>query len=404
MIRQLIHRLLLRRHFWRYATFSEVAELYTSRMLRMLAINISAAFIAIFLYQNGYSILFIAGYGTCYFIAKAILTFPAAKYAARFGPKHGILLSNLLYIPSLIIFTYMPDWGLPAIIATGFLQASSVTLYGLCHMVDFSKVKSADHAGKEIAFMTIFEKIATGLSPLMGGFLAFMAGPRATLWVAAILLALATVPLLRTAEPTATGQKLVFRGFPWRLAWRSYVAELGIGVDVLASGGVWLLMVAVAILGVNSNQVYAEMGVLMSVVLLAALAASYTYGKLIDKRRGGELLRISVIANSLVHLSRPFITSPVIVAGTNMVNEAATTGYTMAYTRGMFDTADRSGHRIVYLAGIELMLNLGAILAGIVLVAFVLWFGPTHGMSYFFFVVAPVTLLIATPKFPLYRK
>ncbi len=404
MIRQLIHRLLLRRHFWRYATFSEVSELYTSRMLRMLAINISAAFMAVFLYQNGYSILFIAGYWVFYFVAKALMTFPAAKYAARFGPKHGILLSNLLYIPSLVVFTFMPDWGLPAIIITGLLQATSVSLYGLCHMVDFSKVKSVDHAGKEIAFMTIFEKIATGLSPLIGGMIAFMAGPRATLWAAAILFTVASVPLFKTAEPTKTGQKLVFRGFPWRLVWRSYVAEIGIGFDVLASGGVWMLMVAIFILGADGNQVYAEMGALLSVVLLAALVASYVYGKIIDRRRGGELLMTSVVVNSLVHLSRPFVTTPIIAAGVNLTNEAATTGYAMSFTRGMFDTADISGHRIVYLAGMELMLNIGAALSSLLLIGFIQIFGTSPGMGHYFFAIAIITLLIATPKFPLYRK
>lgn len=404
MIKQLIHRLLLRRHFWRYATFSEVSELYTSRMLRMLAINISAAFMAVFLYQNGYSVLFIAGYWVFYFAVKAVMTLPAAKYAARFGPKHGILLSNLLYIPSLIIFTFMPDWGLPAIVITAVLQATSVALYSLCHLIDFSKVKSVEHAGKEIAFMTIFEKAAAGLSPLVGGVLAFLAGPRATLWAAAILFAFASVPLFRTAEPTKTGQKLVFRGFPWRLAWRSYVAEIGIGFDVLASGGVWMLMVAIFLLGADGNQVYAQMGVLLSVVLLAALVASYAYGKLIDSRRGGELLRTAVVVNSLVHLSRPFVSSPVLVAGVNMTNEAATTGYAMAFTRGMFDTADLSGHRITYLAGIEVMINIGAILSSLLLIACIAIWDTYDGMHNYFFAIAILTLLIATPKFPLYRK
>src|SRR5215216_3633794 len=116
MLKQLIHRIMQRRHFWRYATFSEIAELYTSRMLRMLAINISAAFMSIFLYQNGYSIQFIAGYWGLYFLYKTIISLPVAKYAAMFGPKHGILLSNLLYIPSMIIFTCVPEWGILAIV------------------------------------------------------------------------------------------------------------------------------------------------------------------------------------------------------------------------------------------------------------------------------------------------
>jgi hypothetical protein len=271
-------------------------------------------------------------------------------------------------------------------------------------LIDFSKVKSVEHAGKEIAYMNIVEKIAQGLSPLLGGLMAFAAGPQATMWVAALLFSVASIPLFKTGEPLKTGQKLVFRGFPWRLAWRSFVAETAVGFDVISSGVVWSLLVAVGILGVTSNKVYAELGALLSVVLIASLAASYTYGKLIDRRRGGDLLRVTVIVNSLVHATRPFVTSPVVVAGTNAVNEAATTGYSMAFIRGMFDTADLSGHRITYLGVIEAVINFGAALAGLSCLFCVMTFGDIQGMKMFFFVAAVFTLLIMTPKFRLYRR
>lgn len=405
MIHQLIHRLLLRRHFWRHATFSEVAELYASRMLRMLAINMSASFVSVYLFQNGYSIPFIAMYWIGFFLFKTLVALPAAKYAAAFGPKHGILLSNILYIPSMIIFAFVPEWGLPAIIVAGAMQGLSAALYDLCHMIDFSKVKSVDHAGKEIAYMNIVEKIATGLSPLIGGMLAFVAGPQTTMLAAGLLFAMAAMPLFKTAEPISTGQKLAFRGFPWKLAWRSFVAETAIGFDGLASSSAWSLLVAVAILGVHGdNQVYAQLGALLSVVLLAALAASYVYGTLIDRKRGRELLRIAVMANSLVHLTRPFVSSPQVVAGVNAANEAATTGYAMSFMRGMFDTADLSGHRITYLAFIEIALNFGAMLSAIGILSFILLMGAVPGMKSFYFLVAVVSLLIMTPKFRLYRK
>lgn len=404
MIKTIIHRLLLRRHFWRYATFSEVAELYASSMLRKLAINISAAFMSVYLLQNGYTILFIAGFWGLYYFLKIFMAFPAAIYASKFGPKHGILISNLLYIPAMILFTMVPAWGFGAIVASGLLQGASATMYNICYYINFSKIKSVEHAGKEIAYMNIVEKIATGLSPLIGGLLAFLAGPEASMWAAALLFGIAALPLLRTAEPPKSRQKLVFRGFPWRMAWRSLVAEIGLGFDVVASGIVWSLLVAVAILGVAGNGVYAQLGILLSVVLLATIVSSYTYGKLIDSRRGGELMRASVIANSLVHLVRPFVGNVGVTLGVNVANEVATTGYSLAYTRGMFDTADISGHRITYLACIEIMANLGAALAGLALALCVLAFGDVQGMKSFFFVAAAAVLIIATPKFQLYRK
>lgn len=395
--------MLLRRHFWRYATFSEVAELYASSMLRKLALNISAAFMSVFLYQNGYSIAFIAGYWGIYYFLKIFMAFPAAQFASKFGPKHGILLSNLLYIPAMILFAFVPQVGMWALVGTSLLQGSSATLYNICYYINFSKVKSVEHAGKEIAYMNIVEKIATGLSPLLGGLLAFVAGPEATMWAAAGLFAVAAIPLLRTGEPPRSRQKLVFRGFPWRMTWRSLVAETGVGFDVVASGTVWLLLVSVSILGTEQNNVYAKLGALLSVVLLAAIAASYSFGKLIDRRRGGDLLRIATIADGLVHLVRPFVTSIGVVLGVNVANEATTTGYAMAFTRGMFDTADLSGHRITYLACMEVMANLGAALAGGIFLLSVLTWGDVQGMRHFFFIAAAVVLIIATPKFHLYR-
>jgi MFS family permease len=404
MIKQLIHTLLLRRHFWRYATFSEVAELYAASLLRKLAINIASAFVSVFLYQNGYSVLFIAGFWALYYFVKVFMAFPAAMYASKFGPKHGILLSNLLYIPAMAMFTFVPEWGLPAIIATGLLQGASATIYSLCYAIDFSKIKSVEHAGKEIAYMNMVEKIATGLSPLVGGLLAFALGPEATMWAAAGLFAVAAIPLFQTGEPPKSRQKLVFRGFPWRMAWRSLVANAGVGIDFVASGTVWILFIAIVILGTSGNEVYAKMGALLSVVILAALASSYIFGKLIDGRRGGELLRLSVLADALVHLVRPFINSVGAIAVVNVVNEAATAGYSMAFTRGMFDTADLSGHRITYLTCMEVTANLGAALAGGLFMWLLTVWGDEMAMQLFFFITAVCVLILATPKFHLYRK
>ena len=99
MLRRFIYKFFQRRHFWRYASFSEVAEIYTSRTLRMIAVGMSTVFMSVFLYQLGYGMQFIATYWLIYLLFKAIAALPAAKYAALIGPKHGILLSNLLYIP-----------------------------------------------------------------------------------------------------------------------------------------------------------------------------------------------------------------------------------------------------------------------------------------------------------------
>lgn len=405
MIQKFFHRVLLRRHYWRHASFSEVAELYSSRLMRMLAINLAASFMSIYLFQNGYSVVFIALFWAAFYLFKVFLALPAAAIVGWFGPKHAILASNILFIPSMVAFALIPQYGAWLLPIVGIFQALSTTLYMTAYRVDFSKVKSRSHAGKEIAFMHMIEKVTAGLSPLVGGALAFIVGPEVVLSVSAVLFALAAAPLFRTAEPVKPKQKLQFKGFPWHLIRGMGVAQWAYGFDVFSSATVWSLFVAIFVIGVtDSNEVYLANGILMSVVVVAGVVSAYVYGKLIDGKRGGDLMHVAVIGNALTHCMRPFIGSPVTAAGLNVVNEAATSGYVMPYTRGVFDNADLSGRRIAYVGLLEVLGNLGALAGALAVAGLVSVFGDFQGLQGYFFLTAAVVLLILTARFPLYRR
>lgn len=374
-------------------------------MLRLAALYISGAFMSIYMYQVGYGIGHIALFWSAFYLFKVIASIPVASLVARIGPKHGILVSNILYIPAMILFALLPEFGGWLLLPILVLQGTSASMYAIAYTIDFSKVKSVEHAGKEIAYMNIIEKITTSVSPLIGGVLAFLVGPQIVMIFAAILFALAAVPLFNSGEQVQTGLKLQFRGFPWRLVRQHWMAQTALGFDVFASSTVWTLYTAVLIIGISSNnQVYIISGMLLSVVLIAAIASSYIYGRLIDKKGGWLLLRVSVVANALTHLVRPFITSPVAVAGVNGINEVATTGYTMPYTRAVFDNADLSGHRATYLGVVDMFANFGAFLAAGILGALSLIAGDTFAITNFFFIAGVVVLFVLTARFSLYKK
>lgn len=405
MLPSLIYRLLKRRHFWRYATFDEVAELYASRTMRLLAQYMVSLFIALYLYQQGFSLLFIACFFGGYFIAKLPMSYFAALLAAKYGPKHGILVGNLLYIPALLCLSFVPEYGVYAVIGFGLIQAWSVSIYNVCFLIDFSKVKHVDHAGKEIGFMQIFERVATSLAPLLGGMIATFVSVEAAMWLAAVLFAGASWPLMKTREQTLLGQKLTLKGFPWRSTWRSFRAETAIGWDIVASNTVWILFLAVVVFAGSGNDVYFKIGAFASVTVITSFLAAYAFGRLIDRHRGGDLLRISTILNALAHLARPFITTPVGVAMTNIANETATTGYLMAFNRGIFDTADSSGRRIVYILFVQMFYDIGAILGCATLIGLFI-FVPDQvlAMQLFFVITAIYVLLLMSARFSLYRK
>lgn len=371
----------------------------------MMALSIASAFISVYLYQNGYSILSIALFWAVYFGFKVLIALPSAALTAWIGPKHGILISNLLFIPAMVAFALLPTYGFWLLGVVIIFQGLSSTLYTISYYVDFSSVKSVDHAGKELAYMNIIEKVTTGISPLIGGLLAYLWSPQAVLVLAAVIFALAALPLLRTAEPTLRKQRLRLRGMPWHLIRGSAVAQWAIGFDIFTSGTVWWLFTAITIIGIQTNnEVYAANGILLSVILFAALGSSYAFGKLIDRRRGRELLKISIIFDSLTHFVRPFVGTPIAVAGLNISNEVATTGYAMSYNRAVFDNADLSGKRVGYIGIIEMITCLGCGSGAVVLALLLQWVGDVRSMEYLFFITAGVVLLIGTARFPLYRK
>jgi MFS family permease len=405
MFQTFIHRILKRRHFWRYASFDEIAELYASRMMRLLAMYMINLFVAVYLYQQGYSLLFITLFYAISFVFRALISYPAARFVAKFGPKHGILAGNLLYIPALLVFPLVPDFGLPALVCFGIFQSLSMVTFDLAYMVDFSKVKHVDHAGKEIGYMQILERVTASLSPLIGGVIAFLISPEATMWISAMLFAVASVPLFQTREQVKLNQRLEFKRFPWRDAWRTVRAETAVGYDVVVSNFVWVLFIATVILSSTGNDIYLTIGAFASVTVITSLFSAYAFGRIIDWRHGGDLLNLSTIADALVHVFRAFVTTPAGVVATNVANEVATTGYSMSYMRGVFDTADKAiGHRIVYLMFISCAMNIGATLAAVVLAILLIVVPSEHLAFQLFFVIAGAyVLLMMTARFRLYR-
>jgi len=405
MFQNIIRRMLQRRHFWRYASFDEVAEIYASRTMRILAQQMIGLFIALYLYQNGYSLEFIALFFACMFAARIFLAYPAGLFIAKFGPKHGSLVGNLLYIPALICFTFVPEFGTPALVVFAIFQSISMVIYDLSYMVNFSKVKHADHAGKEIGYMLILERITASLSPFVGGALAYLIAPEATMWFSALFFAIASVPLFRSKEPVRPNQKLTFRKFPLRLTHRTIIAETAVGFDNFSSLGIWALFLAVVIFGNLSDEVYLIIGAFASVTVITSLLSAYWFGRIIDWRHGGDLLKVATIGNAMTHAFRAFISTPSGVVAANISNDIATTGYSMTFIRGIFDTADRAkGYRIAYLCCISMALSAGASMAAFTLFILLnVTHDPALAFRLFFVLAGSYVLLTLTARFRLYR-
>lgn len=396
MIQKIIHRLLRQRHFWRNIGFDELSEIYASQFLRALALNMISVFVPIYLYKLGYSLPSIFTMYIVYFGIRPVFGLIGAKIVAAFGPKHAIAFADVIYIVYLSLLLTVVDlhWPLALIASVGSFAAC--TFY-IAFEVDFSKIKHSEHGGKEIGYEQIFEKIGAVLGPVIGGLIATFIDPRYTIAMAIVVLCGSLVPIFMSAEPTHLRQRIIYKGFPWRRHKWDFISGIGATVENLVTVFIWPIFIAITVLTVNT---FAALGALTSAGTAVALISVFAIGKLVDKRRGGLLLKIGAISNAALHLFRPFASSVPYILGVNIVNESATAAYRLPYQKGKYDAADSvTGYRIVYFTISDIFATLTCMT-----VVFLVWlamhfYAPINVLKSCFVAGALASLMIMTQKF-----
>jgi MFS family permease len=350
MLQKFIRRLLIRRHYWRHVGFDELSELYVSSMFRSLALSLIGIFAPVYLLQQGFSIAQILFFYGVLFATRVPLDVVAGYAVAAWGPKHTLILSNYLQIIASAMLMTLPLYHWPLWLV-GIIWGMALSFFFIAYHVDFSKIKHSDHGGKELGWMSIMERVGRAVGPVCGGILATFFGAQYTFMAAGVILLAGLVPLLMSAEPTRTHQKLDFKGLrPWMMK-RTILVTSAITVENTVSTIFWPLFLGAYVL---SGYVYAELGLLSSVSMIFSTFAAYGIGRLVDNHHGRSLLRVSATSNALLHLFRPFTSGIPMAMGINITNEMVTVGYWLPLYKGIYDNADsQTGHRIVFIVTFE---------------------------------------------------
>lgn len=404
MIKTFFYNILERRHFWRQATFGEIADLYASQVLRIAAISLASGFSSVYLYKEGYSLAFIMGFWSIYFFIKILIAPLAGVFIAKFGTTASTIASNILYIPAIIALSFVPQIKITGLVIYCLFLCLSTSLHEICYYVNFSRIKSIDNCGREIGFMRVLEKAVAAISPVIGGLIALKFSVQATMWVAGFMLLLAGLPLLKLTNKPDKKHRIAWQSFPWKLTLPSILAEGSLGFDILAASTVWGLFVTIVVLSKAGDSIYVILGALSSVTVVVAIITSSIFGKIIDGTKGGLLMRVGVGINVIVHLFRSFVTSSAGAVGVNVVNEVAGTAVLMPFMRGIFDIADTSGYRIIYIVLINISRNIGSVLSCVAMLLCAILIGGKGGFQLYYVIVAIVASAVFFCKFKIYQK
>lgn len=350
MFKKIIHSLLLRRHYWRHANFDELQEIYISLLFRSFALGIIGIFIPVFLLQQGFGFHGVASFFVFFFGARVFADVASGFLVARFGPKHTILLSYASLIAASMLLAYNQSLGIPLAVPA-LLWGASSSLFFIAFHVDFSKIKHSNHGGKEIGYVNIMERIGGVIGPLIGGFVASAFGGRYIFVLAALFFIAGSWPLLLSKEPTRTHQKLDFKNFNVGAIKHQLMIHVFFAVEHSVNVALWPVYLT---LFVFAGAAYAEIGALASLGFLMSVLVALTFGKFVDAKKGGLVLRISAACNAVINFVRPFVTSVPLAGVVTAAGESAGVGIRIPYSKGMYDAADsQEGHRIVYIVTME---------------------------------------------------
>lgn len=401
MLKKIINRFLAVRHPWRYIGFDKLSELYASTMLRSLGLSLVGIFVPIYLYKLGYELPVIFLFMASVFMARMICDVISGYLVAWQGPKHVILGSNILQILTLALLLTLPQYHWPLWLIAA-LWGFSISMFFIAYHVDFSKIMHLGSGGKELGFMTIMERVGAALGPVVGGVIATLFGAEYTIMAAIVLFIGGVIPLFLSAEPTAVNQKISFRGLPIARLHRDLLSFATLGAENTISISVWPLFAAVTILTVNT---YANIGLVTSLGVVAAILTAQFIGRAVDRKKGGVLLAWGVVANSIVHAIRPLAQGFSGVLMINIANEAVSTSYKLPYTKGMYSRADDlPGFRIAYLVTMEIFADLGKASAWLLVWVLCFVVDPITAMGASFVIIAVPSLLIAAHNFPALKR
>jgi hypothetical protein len=130
-------------------------------------------------------------------------------------------------------------------------------------------------------------------------------------------------------------------------------------------------------------------------------------GRIIDNKKGHDLLKYSVIANAIVHGLRLLATGLKSVILVNIINEPTTTAYRMAFMKGYYDSADDyPDYRIAYITLSENVMDfMRTTVWGVLGVAALYFPGAQKNVVQAGFIIAAfASLLVLFQRFPALKK
>lgn len=361
--------------------YTEMNELYISLSIYAFSVGLVGIFVPIYLYSLGLSIGVMASYFIAIYLTKMVIYRPTAALAARFGPKHVLVISYFLSFGYTVLLYFLGEslWLLyPAAVMGGLAHG----MFWLSRHIHTATVISSRHPTAQYSTLQIFSLVAASSAPLVGGFIASFYGIQYALLGSGLGLLVAIYPLFKTLEiVTPSKARLpLLKSAPTK----HLVANFAMNLQSIVAILIWPLFIYLVVMS------YEKVGIIASASLFLIVGVTWVSGWLGDRGKNTRILHIGSNLRSLVHIARGFSRTFAFALGVNVLGDVTDTLASVPYAVRYYENA-RSHGIAAYLVDMEIVGDISKILAWGILYVGSLALGLHAGIIITFIVAAVVT-------------
>lgn len=227
-------------HHWQYFFYEKLHQVYFSVSFRAFALSLLGIFIPLYLFHElQFTLEQTLGFYIFYSVVLALSTPLAAKFSARFGMKHAVLLSIPLYLFFLLFLLLLPLVRVSLLFPAAFLGVSIAFYWMGMHLVIF-KNSTQKHRGEVIGKQKALSVLGAVAGPLLGGLIISAFGFKVLFLTAAGILLL-SAGFLFLSKDAHQPYHFSFRSL--FTDWKSSLFFASQGSRVVAEGVVWPLFI-----------------------------------------------------------------------------------------------------------------------------------------------------------------
>jgi len=184
-----------------YSSRREIDELYVAITIKNFAIGLVGIFVPIYVYLLfGKSIPLAFLFYAITILGQVLLTPLAAKLFTKIGIKK-MMAGSAPFLGFYLLFLILAkEQAMAYIILAGIAKIIYLPGYWPAYHVDFTKFSNPNKRGRQVGFVNILVALVKTIAPLIGGFFIVKFGFLPLFIVAAILIALSSIPLFFSPE------------------------------------------------------------------------------------------------------------------------------------------------------------------------------------------------------------